>query len=104
MHRKMFQTLLPSIDDNYTYGPRKYMNAFILEEAICPIIPRLYLQVVDKKKNGNTNVKSFNRVLGHHVQPVRPVCDVAYSSPASGILQERCVTILPEKVNQLTHV
>ena len=30
------------------------------------------VQVVDKK-NGNTNIKTLNRALGHHVWPVRPV-------------------------------
>ena len=30
------------------------------------------IQVVDKK-NGNTNVKSIDRTLGHHIQPLRAV-------------------------------
>ena len=31
----------------------------------------------DHTSSGNTNVKSLNRLLGHHVRPVRPVCAVA---------------------------
>ena len=40
------------------------------------------------QENGNINVKSLNRALGHHVRLVRPVCAMAFSPPASGILQE----------------
>ena len=57
-----------------------------------------YTQVVDKK-NGNTNVKSLNRVLGHHVQPVSTMAE---SPLASGILKEGCSTILPRE-GQSTH-
>ena len=57
-----------------------------------------HTQVVDLKKkikkNGNTNVKSLNRAMGHHVRLVQPLCTVASSPPASGILQEGCGTIL----------
>uniref|UniRef100_UPI00358DF408 deubiquitinase DESI2 isoform X1 n=1 Tax=Myxine glutinosa TaxID=7769 RepID=UPI00358DF408 len=41
-------------------------------------------------------------VLGHHVQPVRPICAMASSPPACGILQEGCGTILPRE-SQSTH-
>ena len=61
----------------------------------------LNIQVVNKK-NGNTNVKSLNRELGHDVHPVRPACTEAWRLPASGLLQEGCGTILP-RGSQSTH-
>ena len=51
------------------------------------------------KKDGNTNVKSLNRVLGRNVQGL---CTVESSPPAYGILQEECGTILPLE-SQSTH-
>ena len=54
------------------------------------------------KKNGNTNVKLLNRVLGHHMRPVWPVCTMAESLPASGILLVGFSTILPQE-SQSTH-